>query len=284
METELNAQLPDLDTSGIQTTKGPFTNNSDFLDAVNSAQAGELITLANGTYELSDDEDTKFSRKGTAVNPIIVKAEEVGKVTLKGSAGYRFENCEFLTWYGFRHKHDNNITFEDGKNNRFAKCEVQLDKGKKNWLYISNCRAMKVDHCFFHHKDNKGNFCNVSFDSNNKVGQGPLFEYNYFLHQDLGLHVPPEDYGDAGGEAIKIGDSQQCRTYFRAIFRYNYLEQCNGDGEVITNKSSGNIYYNNSFVDSNGNLTLRHGDSTAVLGNHFEACRPEGRRRRQPDS
>ena len=66
METELNAQLPDLDTSGIQTTKGPFTNNSDFLDAVNSAQAGELITLANGTYELSDDEDTKFSRKGTA--------------------------------------------------------------------------------------------------------------------------------------------------------------------------------------------------------------------------
>ena len=131
---------------------------------------------------------------------------------------------------------------------------------------------MKVDHCYFHNKETKGNFCNVAFDSDNKVEQGPLFEYNYFLHQDLGLHVPEKDYGDAGGEAVKMGDSHQCRTYFRAIFRYNYLEQCNGDGEVVTNKSSGNIYYNNSLIDNNGTLTLRHGDSTAVLGNYFEAC------------
>jgi poly(beta-D-mannuronate) lyase len=54
--------------------------------------------------------------------------------------------------------------------------------------------------------------------------------------------------------------------------RYNYFEECNGDGEMITNKSSGNIYYNNSFMKTLGTMTLRHGDSTAILGNYFEAC------------
>jgi hypothetical protein len=69
-----------------------------------------------------------------------------------------------------------------------------------------------------------------------------------------------------------MGHSEMKRKYFRTIFRYNYLEQCNGDGEIVTNKSSGNLYYNNTFTDCNGSLTLRHGDSTAVLANYFKNC------------
>lgn len=269
---------PHLDTSGIQRRRGPFTDIDDFLDAVNDAQKGDEIILANGSYDVSSSNDTKISgRKGTAAEPIIVRAQDVGAAILEGLAGSKFGNCKFLTWYGFKHLHRDIISFEGGNNNRFARCEVKLvnpddNQVKTNWLRISNCKAMKVDHCFFHHKENRGNFCNVAFDSDNKLKEAPLFEYNYFLHQDLGLHVPPEKYGDAGGEAVKMGDSSQSRTYFRAIFRYNLLEQCNGDGETITNKSSGNIYYNNSLVNNNGTLTLRHGDSTAVLGNYFEDC------------
>jgi hypothetical protein len=136
---------------------------------------------------------------------------------------------------------------------------------------------MKVDHCFFHDKPSEGQFCNVKYRSDNKHGEGPLFEYNYFLHQDYDEIVEKDDngdpkIGDAGGEAIQMGDSKLCRFYFRAIVRYNYFEECNGDGEMITNKSSGNIYYNNSFTNTLGTMTLRHGDSTAILGNYFEAC------------
>ena len=69
-----------------------------------------------------------------------------------------------------------------------------------------------------------------------------------------------------------MGHSSMDRTDFRAIFRYNYLDKCNGDGETVTNKSSSNIYYNNSWINNNGSLVLRHGDSTAVLGNYFEKC------------
>ena len=288
METNLSSLNTDLDTSGIINKKGPFKNVDDFLDAVHDAQKGDWIILANGSYDVGRNKNTSFSDLiGTAENPIIVSAEEVGKVTLMGSAGYEFEDCKFLTWYGFNHTHESssgdNISFKGGSNNRFARCEVKLKddkdrdskkkgKGKTLWLRISNSKAMKVDHCFFHEKESEGQFCNVKYRSDNKHGEGPLFEYNYFLQQNYDKFVGKDEIGDAGGEAIQMGDSKLCRFYFRAIVRYNYFEECNGDGEMITNKSSGNLYYNNSFTNTIGTLTLRHGDSTALLGNYFEAC------------
>jgi len=142
----------------------------------------------------------------------------------------------------------------------------------RHWLKISNCTSMRVDHCYFHHKETVGNFCIVGFKSDNNDGDGPIFEYNYFHHQDLDLRVKREDMGDAGGEAVRMGHSDMARTNFRAIFRYNYLEECNGDGEIVTNKSCNNIYFNNAFTDCNGSLTLRHGHTTAVLGNYFKNC------------
>jgi poly(beta-D-mannuronate) lyase len=279
----MQTTFPDLDTSGRLNTKGPFNKISEFLNAVNNAREGDLIILANGSYDV--DVDTSFNgRKGTARNPIIVKAEDVGGVKLKGSPGYKFENCEYFTWYGFNHIHeastDDNISFKGGNNNRFARCEVKLnDEGSKNkgerkthWLKISNCKAMKVDHCFFHQKPSEGQFCNVSFAEDNEPGKGPLFEYNYFQHQDYNKIVGDDKAGDAGGEGIQMGNSDHARRFYRAIVRYNCFEECNGDGEIVTNKSCGNLYYNNTFTDCNASLTLRHGHSTAVLANYFKNC------------
>ena len=98
----MQTTFPDLDTSGILNTKGPFNRISEFLSAVNNAQAGDLIILANGSYDVEGG--TSFNgRRGTAKNPIIVKAEDVGGAILKGSPGYKFENCEHFTWYRSNH-------------------------------------------------------------------------------------------------------------------------------------------------------------------------------------
>jgi hypothetical protein len=115
MASEILVTLSHLDTSGVLRTRGPFTDIDDFLGAVNDAQAGDEIILANGSYGVSHNKDTKFShRKGTAANPIIVRAETVGGVALQGSAGYKFDNCKFLTWYGFNHAHEGSSK-EDGQ-------------------------------------------------------------------------------------------------------------------------------------------------------------------------
>jgi hypothetical protein len=281
MATELGTLFDEFPHSGKMNEKGPYTHIDEFFTTVKNAQAGDLITLANGEYDVKSVPPFK-ERRGTAENPIVVRAEEPGKVILKGSAGYRFDKCTYFTWYGFHHAHksstggSSNISFSDGNNNRFARCEINLDdtsNSKRHWLRISNCEAMKVDHCYFHHKKSEGQFCNVFSAKDNEPGKGPLFEYNYFQHQDFGKHLPRGiKYGDAGGEAIQMGHSKQARRYYRAIVRYNYFEQCNGDGEIITNKSSGNLYYNNTFTDNDGSLVLRHGDSTAVLANYFKNC------------
>ena len=94
---------------------------------------------------------------------------------------------------------------------------------------------MKVGQCYLHHKETIDNFCIVGFESDNKDRDGPIFEYNYFHHQDFDLHVKQEDMCDPGGEAVRMGHSDKARTYIRAIFRYNYLEECDGDGQIVTN-------------------------------------------------
>ncbi len=276
----------DIETGGMQ-RKGPFTDIDEFLNAVEDAQAGDLIILADGNYDISGKEIEVENRIGTATQGIIVKPETVGGAILEGSqaaARFRFQDCRYFTWYGFKHMHkapteEDNIVFRGGNNNRFARCEVKLDNedpedphDKRHWLQISNCKAMRVDHCFFHHKKSKGQFCNVKFGSDNDPGEGAIFEYNYFLHQDYNEIAGDDNIGDAGGEGIQMGDSAHASRYYRAIVRYNCFEECNGDGEIVTNKSCGNLYYNNTFTNSNGSLTLRHGHSTAVLANYFKNC------------
>jgi N-acetyl-gamma-glutamylphosphate reductase len=72
---------------------------------VNSGQPGDLKILDNGTYKVDDDKKTIFSVNSTAVNHIIVKAKDLGEVTLEGSAGLRFEDYQYVKWYGFKHLH-----------------------------------------------------------------------------------------------------------------------------------------------------------------------------------
>jgi poly(beta-D-mannuronate) lyase len=49
----------------------------------------------------------------------------------------------------------------------------------------------------------------------------------------------------------------------------NLFTECNGEVEIISNKSCENVYRHNAFVDCEGTLTLRHGHRNVVEGNFF---------------
>jgi len=49
----------------------------------------------------------------------------------------------------------------------------------------------------------------------------------------------------------------------------NYFYRCDGETECISNKSCGNTYRRNWFVETQGTLTLRHGNNCLVEGNIF---------------
>jgi len=85
--------------------------------------------------------------------------------------------------------------------------------------------------------------------------------YNWF-----GPRPPP---GENGGETIRVGDSGTSMQSSRTLVEDNYFEQCNGEIEIISNKSCDNSYRSNTFEDCEGALTLRHGNRCLVEGNFF---------------
>ena len=74
-----------------------------------------------------------------------------------------------------------------------------------------------------------------------------------------------------GAETIRIIDTDSLRhAPSRTVVEYNMFEECDGeDADIISNKSSENIFQGNTFMRSMGYLTLRKGDNSIVEGNFF---------------
>jgi poly(beta-D-mannuronate) lyase len=86
-------------------------------------------------------------------------------------------------------------------------------------------------------------------------------DHNFFAHR--------APLGRNGGETMRIGTSDVSMNISRTLVEQNYFERCDGEAEIISNKSCENIYRGNTFVESQGCLTLRHGNRATVEGNFF---------------
>jgi poly(beta-D-mannuronate) lyase len=85
-------------------------------------------------------------------------------------------------------------------------------------------------------------------------------------HNHFGPRPP---LGENGGETIRIGTSDWSMHDSHTLVEANLFERCNGEGEIISSKSGGNVYRGNTFVACEGALTLRHGNRNTVEGNFF---------------
>jgi len=75
---------------------------------------------------------------------------------------------------------------------------------------------------------------------------------------------------DMGIEPIRIGVSTQAEYISRSLVEYCYFTQCNGDGEIISNKARQNVFRYNTFDDNpKAELVLRHGSENIVYSNFF---------------
>jgi hypothetical protein len=76
--------------------------------------------------------------------------------------------------------------------------------------------------------------------------------------------------GANGAETIRFGLSQLSLSTGAGLVEHNLFVRCNGENELISNKSSGNTYRYNTIIDSpNTQLTLRHGNDCLVYGNYL---------------
>ena len=81
-------------------------------------------------------------------------------------------------------------------------------------------------------------------------------DHNYFGQRPI--------LGSNGGETLRIGTSHYSLSNSYTMIESNYFDRCNGEVEIISNKSGSNTIQNNVFFESRGTLTLRHGNGNIV--------------------
>ena len=243
----------------------------EFNDAVRNLEAGDTVVLANGEWR---DFEILFTGEGREGKPITLTAEEKGKVFITGQSNLRLAGKHLVV---------SGLVFRDGYSPTNTVIEFRRTKG--DYAYHSRVTEVVIDrfnnperyetdywvmlygkHNRFDHnhlvgKSNKGVTVAVKLDSEESRENRHRIDHNYF--------GPRPILGSNGGETLRIGTSHYSLSDSLTVVENNYFDRCNGEVEIISSKSGGNEFRGNLFFESQGTLTLRHGNGNLVENNVF---------------
>ena len=233
---------------------------ADLQTAIGVAAAGDTIVVKNGVYTTSAA--ISVNRVGSAGAPIVIKAETVGGVEFQGTHGISLSSpAAYVVIEGFVFSHaSGRISMPTGTHHSRYTRNVFQCVGDGPYLSVSG-NDHEVDHNEFRNKSTVGNMISVS-GAGSQVAQRLWVHHNYF--HDF---TSP---GENGAETLRFGLSGLSLSTGDGLVEYNLFVRCNGENELISNKSSGNTYRYNTLIDSPGaQLTLRHGNDCQAYGNYF---------------
>lgn len=235
---------------------------ADISRLASDSQSGDALVMRDGAWT---DQNIVFKARGTAAKPVTLKAEHPGKVVLKGNSTLRIEG-EFGLVTGIRFEQATStspaIVFL-GRNCRLT--ESAVEGGAHKFFVRMHGVSNRVDHCYFAEKTNVDPTFQVEVEGQPNFHR---IDHNHFGHR------PP--LGRNGGETLRVGYSFQSMTNSSTLVESNLFERCDGELEIISNKSCENLYRGNTFLDCAGTLTLRHGNRCVVEGNYFNAHGKKG--------
>lgn len=244
---------------------------AELNQAIKQAVPGDDIILSNGIW---NNTAIKFYGKGTKEQPISISAETPGKVYLEGNS-YLKLGGEHLTVKGLYFKNgyapeSSIIRFMINEDSVANNCRVTntviKDYTKPNrftndrWIELYG-KHNTFDHNYISGKSNDGETLRVFFTGNQHINNHHQIVNNYF--------GPRPRKGGPRAETIRIGDSKTRMTPGYVNVSNNYFEACNGEVEIISDKTNFNSFNNNIFYKSEGSLVLRHSSYATVNGNIF---------------
>ena len=246
-------------------------NHTELKNAIINAEPGDEIVMANGVWQ---DVRINFSGKGTKGNPIILRAEKPGKVTIEGQSEINIGG-EYLTVNGLYFKNGYTpgksvIRFKIDNENIANHCKVvncvienysQPNRyNPDHWVEFWG-RHNQLKNCYLAGKSNQGPTIRVYLTGNENIR-------NY--HQITNNHFGPRPRkGGPRAETMQIGASNTSMTPSHIKVANNFFEKCNGEVEVISSKSNFNEFRNNIFYQCEGSLVMRHGNYCVIDGNIF---------------
>lgn len=264
----------DTQTVGTSMTVGKTTlvnNPSEFEKALQQVQPGSVITLANGVWK---DFEIVLDAEGTQSAPITLNAQDKGKVILSGKSSLKLGG-EYLVVSG--------LVFKDGYSptgevisfrvndqrlaNHSRVTEVVIDnynnpeRFETDFWVLMYGKHNRFDHNHIEGKRNVGVTMAVRLNTKESQENYHRIDHNYF--------GPRPILGSNGGETLRIGTSHYSLNNSFTVVENNYFDRCNGELEIISNKSGSNKIIGNVFYQSRGTLTLRHGNDNVVKDNVF---------------
>lgn len=246
-------------------------NSNELEMATKNAKPGDTILLAKGDWK---DLVLKLNCSGTEKQPIVIRAETAGSVTISGHSllkiGGNYLVIEGLFFQKGYSGNDPVIDFRIDKDHIANHCRVtncvindfnNLKRLEENtWVSFSG-KNNRIDHCSFLNKKNFGVLLAVLLDDDRSRENFHSIDHNYF-----GIRPP---LGSNGGEIIRVGLAQHCQYNSNTRITDNFFEQCDGETEIISIKSGSNIVSNNLFKECQGGVVLRHGNNNTVENNIF---------------
>ncbi|GAB3919523.1 polysaccharide lyase 6 family protein [Mucilaginibacter boryungensis] len=208
-----------------------------------------------------------FKAKGTKEAPVTLISSDPGKIIINGNSHLLIDG-QWLVVDGLNFSQGNSqkkdvITFsKDAEWCRLTNTSIvdfnPADK-KQDYKWVSiNGYHNRVDHCYIKGKTHQGTTLVVW------VADKPNYheiDHNFFDTRP--------DLGNNGGETIRIGTSTVSMNDSYTTVEDNVFYQCNGEMEVLSNKSGHNTIRNNLFYECVGTLTLREGNFAEVYGNYM---------------
>ena len=244
----------------------------DIETALQTAGPGDTLIMADGVWT---DQELRFFGVGTAGSPITLRPQTPGGVVLNGTSQLLISG-DYLVVDGLHFKDgtiensDHVVQFRgslgEATNSRFTNSVIESynppdlnDKYHYVSLYGQNNR---VDHNSFLDQQNIGPQVVAWLDESPAMTPA--------LHRIDSNHFGDRPQGwDNGFETIRLGDSDTSLVSAQITVENNLFQRVDGEIEIISSKSGNNIFRYNTFRESKGTLTLRHGDGATVEGNFF---------------
>ena len=245
---------------------------AELASAIASSDPGDAIVMANGIWT---DTNIAFYAEGAEGDSITLRAETPGQVILNGRSSLRIWGNYLKVdglWFDRGALSDGHViqfrrsSSRLANHSRLTNCAItdynppnRLTEYKWVSVYGTNNR---VDHCYFAGKTHDGATLVVWLrDPPNNAPVYHRIDNNHFGHRP--------NLGKNGGETIRIGTSSRSMQNAFVTVERNLFEECDGEIEIISNKSGQNTFRYNTFRRSAGTLTLRHGNDAHVYGNFF---------------
>ncbi|WP_418982732.1 polysaccharide lyase 6 family protein [Alistipes sp.] len=244
------------------------------LKALGTLAAGTVVVWRDGSYA---DVQAELRGAGTAENPVQLRAETPGGVRFTGKSRLNLAG-EHLVVSGLWWRDPVPVggkavvTFAKGSAACVLRdCAITGDNTPEDaatdtkWVSLYGSENSVVE-CTFRDKRNIGCLLVVWLETGTTPRHriaGNSFSRPVSLYGSDGKAIN-------GQETIRIGTSDFSMQQAACTVEENYFYHCHGEqAEIVSNKSCGNLYRRNLFVECRGTLTMRHGNGCTVTGNYF---------------